>query len=1451
MLTEEEIKKSKNALQAIITGNYEGFEASIQGISAEGLNAPVDKNGRTLLHYAATSRNEGFYNILVERGSITNVKDSNKWTPEQAREAAVRARTQWYGADINDPEVSRKCLMQAVQQAVKGNVYGALGILDIVRNDDANIQVNERGHSVLHLACVEGSDPDFTSILMLKGCSLRSKDVDGNTPLHTAASTVNKNASKNLQVLCDQALVVDVNAKNNAGNTPLHVATGRMDHEKIDELLSRFSDISVANNEGKSVFHLVAEKWLRREISSYIEKVLKAVSTNIEGNRECAEALIFPDNEGISAVQHVIRRNVSDAVKVFETAIRVADKVYGSNSPEMKALFTCPRAQDAQTLMHIVCSYKGDGATELIPKVLNEAALRFGGDPFSVVDVKGRAPIHLAAESGKDEKIFGQVAKHTPGEIINAVASDGRALIHIIVEDQKDHKEASAKLQALLERTNSFPPISLPSINLPSPVSGRTPVVSAYEKGSFGDVEKMLRCNGIDVDSPSNDGLTILHHAARDGNLEIVSAALTARNLKYTSFGKFPVRDEIPTPGVYAVREAKDPKGLEKVLDALMDREPNPQHVAVEAIKRGSRELLDHLIAKKVVDVNERFVNSEGQETTLAREALGAGKYDIVKYLIENGAAVEGLANESALSTGILGGCFQGRRAVLHMGRVIKAGALVNAPMGTLSPLAAAVRAVHEGANPKDIKGIIDSLVQQGANIGSRDEQGNPALHLALVNANSRKIAKVLIKAGANTEQLDSHGRTPLHVAAAVGDAAQFKMIANASTEKCFSSHSYTGDTPLHEALASWKVTEKSFLKMLKEIKCQVSPECFLDVINARQLASGESLLHVAAARGYGKTCKILVNAGAEVSIVDIEGKTPADVAAPSLKARSWFFRKSVAKQLAERVQVPEGGFPPYVPEEHIPAGYRTPTWESISSLSSVSDLSSTEFIGELSSDSEVEGPEEPIYEDIKDVRGARDVESVYTTAGSEGPSAPSTPGVESIYTTAGSEGPSTPSTPGVESIYTTAGSEGPSAPSTPGVESIYTTAGSEGPSAPSTPGVESIYTTAGSEGPSTPSTPGVESIYTTAGSEGPSAPSTPGVESIYTTAGSEGPSTPSTPGAGAEAPEEPIYEDIKDVRGAGDVESVYTTAGSEGPSTPSTPGVESIYTTAGSEGPSTPSTPGVESIYTTAGSEGPSTPSTPGVESIYTTAGAAVTSETQEGVKGDSVRLRREKHESIYSEVKGSIARKRPESIYADPFDILKPRQERPESIYADPFAAERTSSSGLTTLGPKEEPIYATVKKGPKKSDTSQKEGTAPEKVSPTITVVKRKVKPQVPTRTSSLSPKGDLGSDKGQGPETSSSFAAELQAQRGKLRPVKGGAPDSTKDKTAASVFSSEEFKQELTKAAKGLQGAVEAQKGDEGAAKAKQDLGMESGAPGSQPEAPQSEGPKPVKGGGRGR
>ncbi|KJV67204.1 ankyrin repeat family protein [Anaplasma phagocytophilum str. ApNP] len=574
-----------------------------------------------------------------------------------------------------------------------------------------------------------------------------------------------------------------------------------------------------------------------------------------------------------------------------------------------------------------------------------------------------------------------------------------------------------------------------------------------------------------------------------------------------------------------------------------------------------------------------------------------------------------------------------GGKAIKHLKRVVEAGAHINTPPGSMSPLAAAVQSANEASNPKAANRIVNFLLQRGADLSSTDHSGTPALHLATA-AGNHKTAKLLLDKGAPATQRDAYGKTALHIAAANGDGKLYKLIAKKCPDSCRPLSSHMGDTALHEALYSDKVTEKCFLKMLKESRKHLSDSSFKDLLNTPQEANGDTLLHLAASRGFGKACKVLLKAGASVSVVNVEGKTPVDVADPSLKARPWLFGKSVVTMMAERVQVPEGGFPPYLPPESP-----TPSLGSISSFDSVSVLSS------LGSGLDTAGPEESIYEEIKDTaKGAT------------------------------------------------------------------------------------------------------------------------GVESIYATVGAEGPRTP------------------------------------EG---------EDLYATVGAEGPRTP--------------EG---------EDLYATVGAAITSEAQASDAASS---------------KGE----RPESIYADPFDIVKPRQERPESIYADPFAAERTSSSGLTTFGPKEEPIYATVKKGPKKSDTSQKEGTASEKVRPTITVMKKKVKPQVPTRTSSLPTKEGIGSDKDLSSGTSSSFAAELQAQRGKLRPVKGGAPDSTKDKTATSVFSSEEFKKELTKAAAGLQGAVEAQKGDAGAAKAKQDPGMESGAPGSQPEAPQSEGPKPVKGGGRGR
>nr|QAT79162.1 AnkA [Anaplasma phagocytophilum]QAT79163.1 AnkA [Anaplasma phagocytophilum] len=1195
MLTEEESRKSSSALKAIITGDSGDFMESLQGISAEGLNTPVDRHGRTLLHYAATSRHEIFYNILVEKGCATNTRDAHGFTPEQARAAAVRARTQWYGADINDPSVSRQCMTQAVKQSAKeGKMYDALSILDLVPNNDANEQIDEVGRSVLHLACVEGSDPAFTAVLLMKGCSLGIRDVDGNTPLHTAAASVGKHALGNLQVLCDKALIADVNAQSNDGNTPLHIATERMDHQKIKLLLSRLSDVSLSNNAGDTVCHIVAKKWPRRNILQYIENMQEAVSSNIEGDRECAESLLFPDGMGMSAVQHVIRRNVYESPSIFRKALNVADKTYSAGSPEVKALFTCPSTQDAGTLVHLVCSSADYDV--LATEVLEEAAYRYGKEPFSVVDIAGNTPLHIAAQKST-AKVFEQVARYTPAEVVNAVASNGLAPVHIIVEGRQDSRLASAKLQALIEHTND-----LSSINMPSPVSGCTPVVSAYRKGCFDGVASMLRCRSLDVDATCCDGLTILHHAAKDGNFEIVCAALTARNLRHGPYSKFPEQDGVPTPGVYAVRAASGRGVSPSVLDLLMEHEPHPHHVVLEAVRKGAVSVLEHLITIGAVDINEEIITPEGTNTTITAEALRNGKYDVVKVLIKAGADLEA-STEPALSLGIQGGCFHGRKAVKHLMYVADAGASINTPPGSMSPLAAAVQVANEGRNLRESNKIVDCLLGRGADLGSTDKSGSPVLHLATA-AGNYKTAALLLNKGAPATQRDGHGRTALHIAAANGNGKLFKLIAKKCPDSCHPLHSNMGDTALHTALSSPAVTEKCFLQMLKESQKHLSKSSFKDLVNSKQIASGDSLLHLASSRGFGKACRILVKAGASASVVNIEGKTPVDVADTSLHSSPWFFGKSVATMLAERVEIPAGGFPPYVPPEET--GYRTPSLRSVSSFESASELSSLgSGLDMVSTGSDVQGQEEDIYEEIGDLG-----------------------------------------------------------------------------------------------------------------------------------------------------------------RSTGVVEGVYSTVGEEG---------------------------------------------------LYYTVGAAVASEGAE-------------------------------SDYAEVRDSALPSKDRPESIYTCVLADEQIASSGTAISGIyQDEPIYATVKKGAKSGDTSQKGGESSKACGKTVSVLKKKAKPPIPPRTSSLSSKEDsIGSGEGYG-----SFASSLQAQKDKLRPVmKEGALESASGKI--SLLSSGEFKDELAKAVEGLQGAVEAQKGDgEGKARKEQDAGISSREDGSQPEAPKSEGHKPAKEGGRGR
>jgi ankyrin repeat protein len=74
-------------------------------------------------------------------------------------------------------------------------------------------------------------------------------------------------------------------------------------------------------------------------------------------------------------------------------------------------------------------------------------------------------------------------------------------------------------------------------------------------------------------------------------------------------------------------------------------------------------------------------------------------------------------------------------------------------------------------------------LVENGANLGAKDEQGNTGLHLAAMRGSAR-LAGLLIEHGADIEAVNDHERTALYYAAKHGFRSVFDVLAAAGAKQ-------------------------------------------------------------------------------------------------------------------------------------------------------------------------------------------------------------------------------------------------------------------------------------------------------------------------------------------------------------------------------------------------------------------------------------------------------------------------------------------------------------------------------------------------------------------------------------------------------------------------------------------------------------------------------------------
>jgi len=198
---------------------------------------------------------------------------------------------------------------------------------------------------------------------------------------------------------------------------------------------------------------------------------------------------------------------------------------------------------------------------------------------------------------------------------------------------------------------------------------------------------------------------------------------------------------------------------------------------------------------------------------------------------------------------------------------LVKSGAKINRP--AFKKLTALHMSLEEEINPQ----IPLHLIQAGANVNAKDEDGNTTLHYA-VKINNIEIVKAIIKAGADVEAEDNMRNTPLIIAVAADDLQMINLLMGSGAVVKAS-----GSRKAHDVLhtAAYHSNNVETLKILLKAGA-----------NANGVdETGHSPLHYAVFRANSKNVgaekmlefiTVLLSAGADPNAKNQRGVTPLSV---------------------------------------------------------------------------------------------------------------------------------------------------------------------------------------------------------------------------------------------------------------------------------------------------------------------------------------------------------------------------------------------------------------------------------------------------------------------------------------------------------------------------------------------------------------------------------------------
>ena len=837
----------KNSVTALMMACGRGNVEAINAL----LNAGADSNmtntkGLTCIHYAVVGGcSKQTLQPIIDHGADINAINEDDLTALMI--ACQKGNVEAINVLLNaggDSNVTDTMGSTWIHHAA-GGICSKVTLQAIIdRSADVNA-TNNHSTTALMMAC-ERRNAETVNVLLQAGADPNIADTEGFTSIQIA--TLGGCNKETLQAVIDYG--ADVNAANKNSITALMMACGRGNVEAINALLNAGADSNITNTKGLTCIHYaVVGGCSKQTLQAIVDHGADINATNEDnltalmgacqkGNVEAINVLLnagadsnITDTKGLTWIHHAACGICSKAT--LQVIIDHGANVNATNKNSVTALI-------------LAC---GVGNVEAINALLN------AGADHNIADTEGHTVIHYAVIGSCNKETLQAICDY--GADVNAANKDNVTAL-MIACSRRNVEAINALLNAGAD-SNISNNMGLTCID--HAVAGgcsketlQTIInhgadVNAINMGSvialmsIETINVLLKAGG-DPNIADAQGLTWIHQAVGMGcNIEILQTIIDhGADVNATNnYNISPLMTACQTGNAEAINVLFNAGADPSIADF------NGVTLIHQSVVLGCNKKTLQTIINHGADVNA----IENKHLTALMLACQKGNVNAINVLLKAGADhnVQDITGATLIHHAAVAQDYSQET----LQTIINHGVDVNATNNE------SVTALMTACQQKNVEAI-HLLLKAGADPNIADTSGATSIHHAVVGGCSKETLQFIIDNGADVNTTNEENTTALMAACQKGNVEAINTLVNAGADP------NTADT----IDATW--IHHAFVGCCSKDTLQAVIENGADV-NATDMNSTTALM-LACQEGNMEVINVLLNAGADINIVDTKGLT-------------------------------------------------------------------------------------------------------------------------------------------------------------------------------------------------------------------------------------------------------------------------------------------------------------------------------------------------------------------------------------------------------------------------------------------------------------------------------------------------------------------------------------------------------------------------------------------------